>query len=213
MKFIDYIYDTDGCLCDRLYNYDDIQLQAVFSLPTANPKQTYRFTFIIEAYTLDGQFITNVSDDFQKSFYQIAGTTNAYSNIVSKRIPDVLCTHKCFRLKVTIKATYSISILTYTKIVFSMFTDCMSVDNCCVLIPKDGISFKTAQSETLPEMSFNVNETMHLIYTEQSDHQGSDKIDFVMDSEGNLIASGEYAFIESANFQIIDGNLTATDYE
>lgn len=210
MKFIDYLYDTDGCLCDRLYNYDDIQLQAVFALPTTNPSQAYRLNFFIGAYTLDGQFIADVSEDFKKSFYKIPGTTNGYSNIVSIRIPEVLCTHKCFRLKVTIKATYSVNSLANTRVVFDMFTDCMTVDSCCVRIPKGGIRFETIQPGALPDVNFDVDENMMLAYTDET---GTSGLDFDLSSSGVLTVTGESKVIEPANFNITEGNLTATDYE
>lgn len=210
MKFIDYLYDTDGCLCDRLYNYDDIQLQAVFALPTTNPSQAYRFTFIIEAYTLDGQYIADISQDFQKSYYQITGTISGYSNIVSLRIPDVLCEQKCFRLKVKIKATYSVNNLANTKLVFDMFTDCMTVDSCCVRIPKGGIKIETIQPTPLPDIQLNIDGNMVLVYTDET---GTSGVDFTLSNSGDLNVIGESKVIEPANFNIVEGNLTATDYE
>lgn len=210
MKFIDNIYDADGCMCDVLYNYDDIQLQAVFGLPTNNPAQSYSYTIKIAAYSLDGTLIaSDLFSDFNKAFYKISGTNLAYANLVSRRISEALCDAKCFRLKAEIKATYTVSGVQMTKVVFDKYTDCMIVDNCCVRIPSGGIGFETIVPMPLPDISFYVDDDMNLIYEfEEDDKRFSFEV-----KDADLIVKGNSNDIAVADFKIVENEIFGTSYE
>lgn len=212
MKFIDYLYDADGCMCDVLYNYDDIHLQALFPLPNsalANGSLAATYSYKIDAYDLAGNLIaSDLGNDFDKFTYKVQNQNLAYSNIVSKRISEALCDVKCFRLKVDIKSTIVSNGLQFTTLVFSSFTDCMKVDNCCVKIPVDGVLFDTIIGEPIGEIEFYVDDDMNLIYK----NQGDKKFDFKIQNN-DLVVSGDSGRIAAADFKIVSNEIFGKSYE
>lgn len=138
MKFIENLYDIEGCDCSKIMLYSDIQLQGVFG--GLVPTQEYVYALQVEAFGLDGaNYIGDISANFDFQVVRIVGSTNAYFNMISLRIPNLICDNKCFRLKVVLKSSILDHGVYNTSVVFQSFTDCMSVDSCCVTIPKDGI--------------------------------------------------------------------------
>lgn len=183
MVFVDTIYDQNGCHCSQIYNYDDIILQAQFTiLNSAN----YKYYVKILAYELDGlTLIGDVTNDFSYASSIITNGNIGYINIQSKRIGDLICSAKCFRLKVEVKGTLVSNNVQLTEVLFNKFTSCMQVDNCCVTIPPSGIIVRPYLERPLPQMMFDVNDDMDLIYS--ADEITQEDYVFSLNEDGDLI--------------------------
>lgn len=138
MQFVNYFDDTDWCNCDVILKYNDISLQAKF----VSFAPLTSFAFVVEAYDQNDNFIADVTSGFSLSVYKI-GSDNYWANINSFRIADALCQSKCFRLKISILGTFAGN----TRKVFESFTDCMKIDNCCILA--GDITYSTSENDIL----------------------------------------------------------------
>lgn len=203
MKFTDYLYDLDGCGCDILYNYDDIQLQAQFNI---NPSFNYTYTVKVELWDLEADnFIADVTEHFAVGIYTSPYQNVAFANIVSKRIADEMC-GVCTRLRVTIKGTYTAQNKAITVALFDSFTNCMKAANCCVLIPEDGIIIKPSDRFNVPDMYFEVDSDGDLFHIADNE-QVLEGFDFSIDENGDLILEASGEILSNTDFEIENGDV------
>lgn len=139
MKFLNDISELDNCDCDRIISHDGIGLTGYIEakyVPRFVSSSTYTLT--VTAYDLDGNLLGDFSADFFWSIQQNLDG-KVYFTLTSMRLPDALCTAKCFYLRVKLDTILDNG-LAITA--FDKYTSCFKVENCCIIPSGIDITFE-----------------------------------------------------------------------